>query len=264
MEKKKDEIILPTKKRKAISTSPDTMLLYSIPKAGKTTITANLDNWLTIELEPKGANAVDIMVLEALTPPKFEKILLALEKECPYDGIIIDTVTILDNWSETVGTYNYMNKPQGSKFNKPGENPTAKPYNHNHKAWQSVHDIGNGYGYKHSREQMMSWIKRIIAIAPKVIFLCHVKDKLIQNTAGDTIEAKDLFVTGKLRTIIPAYLDAVAHFRRDGNSGILNFTNDENKLSSGSRYSHLQGEIEISKSDKEGNITTFWDKVFIK
>ena len=261
MEKKSKDIVLPIKKREATSTSPDTLLIYGIQKSGKTTITANLDNWLLIELEPNGANAIDALTIDVLDPYYFEDVLTALKKKCPYDGIIIDTLTVLDNWSETIGTYNYMSKPQGNKFNRPGENPMAKPYNHTNNAWQSVHDLANGNGYKHSREQMMTWIKRIIKIAPKVIFLCHVKDKFITNDTGNA--GKELFLTGKLRTIVPANVDAVAHFRREGTKGILNFTNDENNLSSGSRYTHLQGEIEISESDAEGIITTYWDKVFI-
>ena len=52
------EIKLPTEIEEPTRVNPKTMLIYAIPKAGKTTVLAQLPDSLLIELEPGGADYV--------------------------------------------------------------------------------------------------------------------------------------------------------------------------------------------------------------
>lgn len=260
---------LPTKKRPAELNSPASLLIYSAPKQGKTTILSHLENNLIIELEPNGAKFVDAMVIEADKPSKFNEILVAIEKAnldkggFAYDYITIDTITVLDEWSEITGTYRYMGKGQGKKFNRVDEKPNGKMIPHTSRKFESVHELGNGVGYKHSRDEMMDWFYRILKLAPRVIFVAHVKDKLVETKKGNTVEVKDINLTGKVKSIYCSKVDSVALLERVDNKGVFNFANENNKVAGG-RCKHLQGEIEISQRGEDGEIETFWDKVYLK
>jgi len=258
-----EKFILPMQPRKAPAISPGVTIIYSNVKAGKTSITAQLPNSLIVELEPGGADYVDANVLQANNPPEFEKICKAIIDEgCPYDYVVFDTITKLDEFSEFVATLTYMGKSQGARFNVvPG---TTTKYKMSDPKFETVHELANGNGYQHSRNQMVKWYDLMVKCAPHVIMLAHVKDKFIESKkSGDTVEASDINLTGKVKSIFCSRADAVGHFFRRGNEGIINFTN-ENSIACGGRCNHLDGEIVISQKNEDKTITTFWDRIYLK
>lgn len=92
-----EKFVLPTTKRAPVAIVPNTMLIYGSPKSGKTSIAAQLQNSLLVELEPGGADFVEANVVQANNPPEFEKICKAIiEAGCQYDYVIFDTITKLD------------------------------------------------------------------------------------------------------------------------------------------------------------------------
>lgn len=263
-------MVLPTTKRKAELKSPASMLYYAPPKVGKTTIVSQLDNCLLIELEPNGAKFVDTMEVEANKPSEFNDILDSIEKANKekggfvYDYIAVDTITVLDEWSEITGTYRYMQKPQGQKLNRVGGQKGGKMIPHTNKAFETVHEIPNGYGYKHSRDEMVDWFYRLLTLAPHIILIAHVKDTLIESTkTGDTVSSKDINLTGKVKSIFCSKVDAVALLKHKENKGYLCFNNDNNTVAGG-RCPHLEGEILISEKLEDKSIKTYWENIYIK
>lgn len=261
---------IPKEKRKPLSTNPTTMILYSSPKVGKTTICAALENSLLLELEPNGANFVEARVLQINKPKELNEAIELIKNstELVCDYLVIDTITKWDEWSEIIGTYNYMKKPQGKKFNRVDDKMDGTIIPHTDVRFESVHDLGSGYGYKHSREAMVDWYDRIVELTTLgkvkyIIFISHIKDKFIETKSGDIIESSDLNLTGKVKSIYCSRVDAVAHLYRKGNQAFLNFSN-EHKVISGGRCTHLNGEILISEKQEDNTIKTFWDKIYIK
>ena len=57
---------LPTKKVKASRKSPKNMIIYGAPKIGKTTVLAQLDDCLIIDLE-KGSDMLDALNLTSMS-----------------------------------------------------------------------------------------------------------------------------------------------------------------------------------------------------
>ena len=92
-------------------------------------------------------------------------------------------------------------------------------------------------------------------------FLAHIKDKYIESKSGDVVEASDINLTGKVKAIFTANVDAVAVFKRESNKGFLVFENMGSTIA-GSRYPHLHGKILISESDENLDVTTYWEKIF--
>jgi len=250
--------------------NPRIQLIYSVPKAGKTNIVSHLENHLILELEPGGADYITGRIQDINKPSEFNEILEAIknspEKVCDY--LIIDTITRLDEWSEIVGTYNYMKKPQGKKFNRIGETDTGQPINHTDARFETVHTLGQGYGYQYSREVMTSWYDKLLELialekVTYIILLAHVKDKLIESRNGDSIESIDINLTGKVKSIYTSRVDAVGHYYRDKNKGHISY-NNEYKVVCGGRCPHLNGNILISEKQTDNSIKTFWENIYLK
>jgi len=259
---------LPTSKRPVQSVNPHMLLIYSPPKVGKTTILGGLEDCLIIETEPFGANYISGMVVEANKPSEFNNILEAVEKKnaevggFAYQRIAVDTITKLDEWSEVSGTYRYMEKPQGKKLNLkvPGK-LAGERYSHKDKEFETVHEIPNGYGYRYSREEMIEWYDRLSLLAPEVILVAHIKDKMVESKTGDTVETRDINLTGKVKSIFASRVDGIGYLRREGDKGILSFNPKEN-LVCGGRCKHLDGDITISEKQEDGEVKTFWENIY--
>lgn len=251
---------LPTEPRKAPSVNSKSFIIYGAPKIGKSAIIAGLTTQfakgksLILSTEPEGYDYLDANVLEVLNPGVFEQALVAIENDKTLEYIIVDPITSLDDWSEVVGTYMYMQKPQGKRFNV--------GLTHKDESFQTVHEIGEGHGYRYSREVMVSWVDRLKATGKTIILIAHIKDKLMALTPTDTILSYEIDLTGKLKTILPARVSSVAKLVVDGDNRYLSFETKENNSIMGSRPAHLTGKILISEKTDEG-IITHWDKIFI-
>jgi len=261
---------LVTSIRKPTFTNARMHLIYGVPKCGKTAITAQLENHLILELEPGGADYVSGRVQEINKPKEFNEVIELIKasptKVCDY--LIVDTITKLDEWSEIVGTYNYMNKPQGKKFNRVGEKEDGAIIPHTDKRFETVHEIGQGYGYKHSREAMTTWYDQLLELVvlgkvSYIILIAHVKDKLVEARNGDSVETTDINLTGKVKSIFASRVDAIGHFYREDGKGYLSYDN-EYKVVCGGRCPHLDGSILISEKMSDKSIKTYWENIYLK
>lgn len=262
------ELITETRKPKFLN--PRILLIYGVPKSGKTTIVSHLKDHLLLELEPGGADYIEGRVQEINKPSELNEIINLIKnspaKVCDY--LVIDTCTRMDEWSEIVGTYNYMSQAQGKKFNRVGEDEKGAKILHTDPKFESVHSIGNGYGYRHSRDVMTDWYDKLqdLIVSEKityVILLAHVKDKYVESKNGDSVETTDINLTGKVKSIYASRVDAIGHFYREEGKGYLSF-NNEYKVVCGGRCPHLDGSILISEKQPDKSIKTYWDNIYLK
>lgn len=254
-----NKIILPKSIRKATAVNPNIQLIYAVPKAGKTTICAQLPNALMVEIGPERADFVDAMTIQAKNPNEFESICNQIIAEgCPYDYVVFDSVTALDDWSEIVGTFDYMGKTQGKRFNR---DAAGIQFSMKDPRFETVHSFREGYQY--SRNKMNDWYNLMAKTAKNVILIAHIKDKFIETKTGDSVEAIDINLTGKVKSNYCIKADAVGHFYRRGNQGFIKYDN-ENSVVCGGRCTHLHGDILISEKKDDGTIETYWDKVYLK
>ncbi len=267
-------IEIPKESRKAVNQNPNTMIIYGLPKAGKTAITSYLKDHLIVELESGGADYIDGRIVEIKKATHFDELLEQMrtseEKVCNY--LIIDTITRLDEYSEIVGTYLYMNKSVGSKFNWKTESDenivinTGVRLKHTDAEFETVHELPNGYGYQYSRQIMNNWysaLAELVALGKvkHIILLAHVKDKFLESKTGELVTSIELNLTGKVKGIYSSKVDAIAYFVREGDKGYLSFENKD-KVICGGRCEHLQGEILISEKNGK-SLKTHWDKIYI-
>ncbi len=244
----------------------DTMILFGKEKCGKTTALSQLENCLIVDTE-KGTAKVKAMAIKVpedrgpVGKMKWLKELAAhlRDSEKKYDYIAIDTLTEVNDWAEWSGTWRYMNSPQGKSFNRVKDErgnaikggdflePGTDEY-------ESVHTIGEGFGYRWSREELLSAVNAFTGLANKcVIFVCHIEDKYIGlKDTTDVVVTKQLALTGRVRDILPRKVDAIGYVYNDKGIIKVNFAGDESKLG-GSRAAHLRGY----------NGVLDWKKIFV-
>lgn len=252
-------IELPKEKLKADRVNPQTMVIFSQPKMGKTTVVSKLDNCLMLDLED-GSHFVDALKINVQEKAKEEnkKPIIVLKhiinaiklkndenKAYTYKYIAVDTVTALEEI--VLPLANKMYKATNMGRNWVGDDVTTLP---------------NGAGYKYTRDALSTVLNELGEICETLIILGHVKDRLIERE-GKEMPERGLALTGKSSSILCSQVDAVGYLYRDNNKTIINFASSPNLLA-GARCEHLKGqEIVIATSNESGDINVDWTQIFL-
>jgi hypothetical protein len=260
---KKEGIVLPTEPIQATAINPESMILFGLPKCGKTRAimdkVTGLGNCLLLDIE-KGSNhytGLKMQPPEGYGPVKTYTWLKSVAESIrqsgkPYDYVAIDTLSYLDELSEWVGTYRYMQRP-GSKFNLNKE--TNKFYKPSDPEYESVHTVPEGYGYRWSREALLDIYHELKGLGRMcTIFICHVADKyILSKEKNQEVRVIDLSLTGKLRNIIARDVDAIGYVWNEEGELQISFKGNEEKVGGIRGADHIQG--------YEGKLD--WNKIFI-
>lgn len=235
---------LPTSKNKPTSDNPRFLILFGKPKSGKTTIMAALEDNLIIDME-EGSNYVEAMAVKAKNIDDLRDVAKSIkEAGCPYKYLTLDTVTALEDIILPVALQDYKNTPMGKGF-----------------TGTDVRTLANGAGYLYIREAFQKIVNVFRGLADHVILIGHTKDRTI-NRDGKELSENLLDLSGKLERIVSSKADALGYVYRKKNQTIINFNGGDDMVVE-ARPAHLRGkEIVIAESDEDGNITTYWDKIF--
>ena len=258
------EIELPKVKIGIEKVNPTTLALFGLPKCGKTTAVSTLEDCLDVDVED-GSNYVEALKIkppEGLGPvATFEwlkKLARKLKAEKTYKYVAYDTLTHLDELSEWVGTWKYMNSVQGASFNREigiGGKPAkgGKMLKPNDPNYESVNTIPEGYGYRWSREAIMDLFNELSGSGTVcTIFICHVAEKVISRGDQGEVRVKDLALTGKVKDIIARKVDAIGYVYNENGKIMITFKGNEERTG-GIRSEHIRG--------YEGPLD--WSKIFI-
>ena len=254
--------------------NPTDLVILSVPKTGKTNILAELtkkQNAILFSLERGGVDYVsgkfisiypndDTSFAEACENYKTWRDLL-LKNKGKYKYLLVDGLSALDEMSELMGTYYYMySVPQGKNFNLNVK--TGKYYEYGDDNFKLVTTLGEGYGYRYTREWFMQQMNFFSEIAPYRIYSAHVKDKLIKNSQDEQVTGLEINLTGKLKNIVSAKVSSLSKLVADGDKRYLSFEVDNENIIAGSRVPHLSGQILISEKLKDDTIKTYWENIY--
>ena len=257
-------IALPTEKRKVVGqVEPKKMMIFSQPKTGKSSNLGKLPKSLIVDFE-QGANYYECMSIDVkaeaqkagVGPVTFLRELVSeitkanIANGSPvYDFIILDTMTALEDLAVRLATQIYKSTPIGKNFT--GSNVVV--------------ELANGAGYNYLRQAFEQLIRPFDGLAGKcLIYSGHAKSASITKK-GETLTAKDINLTGKLKMIVAADMDCTGFLyrKKGGVENILSFYSEEQDLVTGSRIPQLSGqEIVISKRKDDGTLETYWEKIF--
>ena len=238
-------ITLPTTKVPALVQDPKNLILYGVPKIGKTTILSHLQDCLIVDIE-SGSDYIDALKVKINTLAELRELCVEINKAGkPYKFIAIDTVTSLEEFAKPVALANYKKTPAGANYE--GDILMAP--------------MGSGYAYV--REAVEKIIAMVASVTTNVILVGHVKDKSIVSSSGAEVgNMKDFDLTGKLGRILAAKSDAIGFIYRDEDSNLcINFeTNGE--ATAGARPEHLANKRIIVSEKTDDGFISHWDRIF--
>ena len=243
-------LVLPTKPIPAVSVNPQYLILYGLPKAGKTSAVAQIPNNLIIDLEG-GSTFIDAMSVQARTIEDLGHIAKAIrEKNAEvghhfYKHITIDNATRLEDICMSYACSMYRKTELG-------------------KNWQGddVTTLARGAGYKYLRDAVKKVIDMFKDLCDEFILIGHVKDSITEKD-GQEVNAKEIDLVGKLGKIVCGMADAVGYVYRKDNETHISFKSGGDGTIMEARARHIAGkDIVIASGNEDGSITTYWNKVY--
>ncbi len=243
-------LTLPTSKIPAVSTNPRYMVLYGLPKAGKTSCVAQLDNNLIIDLEG-GSQFIDAMAVQARNINELGEIAQAIRAKNTevghnfYKRITIDNATRLEDICMSYACTLYRKTELGRNWK--GDDVTT---------------LAHGAGYKYLRDAVKKVIDMFKDLCDEFILIGHVKDSLTDKE-GQEINAKEIDLVGKLGKIVCGMADAVGYVYRKDNETHISFKSGGDGTIMEARARHIAGkDIIIASGNPDGTITTYWNKIY--
>jgi hypothetical protein len=235
---------LPTSKIKATLTDPGKLIIYSKPKTGKTSLLAELENNLIIDLE-NGTQYYDALKVSINSVQELMDLIKAIiAAGRPYKYITLDTLTKLEDLALPYALTLYKQTPMGKGF-----------------VGNNVLDLPNGAGYKYLRDAMTNLLNAIYKCADRVILLGHLKTTNIEKN-GKEVSARELDLTGKIKSMVSADVDAIGLlYRGEDNKNILSFKTTDDVIC-GARPTHLKDQEIVISELIDGKFITHWDKIY--
>lgn len=97
-----------------------------------------------------------------------------------------------------------------------------------------------------------------------LILVGHLtRTAVTKESTGEEIEATDISLTGRLKSIVCADMDAIGMLIRKDNKSILSFKVSPTDLVAGSRCEHLSNQEIVVAEKTDKGFVYHWDKIFI-
>lgn len=238
-------IVLPTAKVPAETQDPKNLILFGLPKVGKTTILSTLENNLILDFE-NGSTYVDALKVKVSSLKELKEVIKAIKDAGkPYTYITIDTITALEEMTKDMALKMWQNSPQfTTKYEI-----------------KDVTQIPNGAGYSFWRQALETVIDLITSAAPNLIICGHVKDTALSEGLDGSV--KDLDLVGKTKRVLSAKSDAIGFVHRDEESNLcINFGMNGEVLC-GARPAHLANkDIIVAEYQEDGTFVSHWERIY--
>lgn len=240
--------ILPKSRIAPTRINPKILVIYGMPKVGKTTVVSQLLNCLIADTE-RGAEmntnmrvpvtsvegvavvdkdgnitsiGLDTLVNEIIAEAE-EQVKAGKPVSFPYKWIAIDTLDKLEEYCEVSATRKYKESTIGKSF-----------------TGNSVLELPNGAGYYYLRNEVLEKIDMVSRVCKYLILVTHIKEKLLDK-GGVNVSSSDISLTGKLSAMVCAKADSIAYLYRNTKKELMaSFETNENSTM-GSRCTRLAG-----------------------
>lgn len=236
---------LPTAKIPAATQDPKYLILFGLPKVGKTTILSTLDNNLILDFE-QGTTYVDALKVQINSLKELKECIKAIKDAGkPYKYITIDTITAVEEMAKPLALQMWQNSPlYTTKYEV-----------------KDITQVPQGAGYSFWRQAIEAIIDLIASATDNIILCGHVKDAaLAENVAGSI---KQLDLTGKVSRILSARSDAIGFVHRDEDSNLCINFGQSGEILTGARPKHLANkDIIVAEHQEDGTFVSHWERIY--
>ena len=239
-------ITLPTTKIPAETQDPKYLILFGLPKVGKTTILSTLENNLILDME-NGSTYVDALKIKINSLKELKETVKAIKDAGkPYKYITIDTITAVEEMAKPLAITLYQNSPMFSP--KYGD-------------VKDVTQLPNGSGWSFLRQGVEMLVDLVASATDNLIICGHVKDTALSEGVEGSV--KDLDLGGKLKRILSAKSDAIGFVHRDEDSNLCIQFGTNGEVLTGARPSHLANkDIVVAERNEDGTFTPHWERIY--
>ena len=166
-------INLPKDKIPAETQDPKYLILFGLPKVGKTTVLSTLDNNLILDFE-NGSTYVDALKIKIDTLQTLKDVIKAIkEAGRPYKYITIDTITAVEEMAKPVALNLYKNSPV---------------YSDRYANVTDITRLPNGSGYTFLRQAVEAIVDLIASATDNIIICGHVRDASLNDNLDGTVK----------------------------------------------------------------------------
>jgi len=220
-------IQLPTAKLPAETQDPKYLILFGLPKVGKTTVLSTLPNNLILDFE-NGSKFVEALKVKIDNVKDLKETIKAIkEAGKPYKYITIDTITAVEEMAKPIALQMWKQSPI---------------YTDKYEV-KDITQVPNGAGYSFWRQAVEAIVDLIASATDNIILCGHVKDAaLAENVSGSL---KQLDLTGKTSRILSARSDAIGFVHRDEDSNLCINFGQNGEILTGARPSIWQTKISL-------------------
>jgi len=245
-----EELVLPMSKIPPMVRDPKTLIIFSKPKVGKTSLLSTLPNCLIIDCED-GSDYIEGLKIKITSVSDIKKIVdMVIAAGKPYDYIALDTITKLEDMCIPYAEWLYSQTSMGATWFTKGK-----------ATYKSIINLPNGSGYPWLRESFQRTIALLAPACSRIILIGHVKDTMLEKN-GVEFNALELDLTGKIKRTTAMAADAIGYLSRVGDKNVLSFkTTDE--VGCGARPEHLRNQEIVVSEFIDGVYTTHWDKIYL-
>lgn len=236
---------LPTAKIPAATQDPKYLILFGLPKVGKTTILSTLDNNLILDFE-QGTTYVDALKVQINSLKELKECIKAIkEAGKPYKYITIDTITAVEEMAKPLALQMWQNSPlYTTKYEV-----------------KDITQVAQGAGYSFWRQAIEAIIDLIASAADNIILCGHVKDAALAENVTGSIKQLDL--TGKVSRILSARSDAIGFVHRDENSNLCVNFGQSGEVLTGARPRHLANkDVIVAERQEDGTFVSHWERIY--
>jgi len=240
------KIELPTSPIPATTQDPKYLILFGLPKVGKTTILSTLPNNLILDTEG-GSNYVNALKVQVTNLTELREVCQAIiAKKCPYKYITIDTITAVEDMTKPLAIQLYKQSPMFSERYASTTDPVALP---------------NGCGWSFWRQAVEMVVDMVSRCAPNLIICGHVKDSKLNDESGNVL--KDLDLTGKIKRVLSAKSDAIGYVTRSEKGDLCIQFGSDGEVLTGARPAHLANKtIVVAERRPDGSFISHWDRIY--
>jgi len=214
---------IPASPVKPSNTLANPILIYGMPKVGKTAGFAKLEDNIILDFE-KSTRRVECYKVDIDSVKKYYEVINELKEDTKFKYITLDTITSMEKIAKDFAEFLYSKTSFGANWYK------------EHKAkYVDITNIPMGLGHTFLKNAYIDMLTAAINTGKRIIIVGHVKDSYKEEN-GIQIQFNDLDLHGPTkRALLSKYLDGYGYiYRLKENTNIITFIPTEN-INAGSR-----------------------------
>lgn len=214
--------MLPKEKKKPEVSKVNPILIYGMPKVGKSEAFAKLEKNLILDFEGS-TKRIECYKIDVETLKQFYEIVEELKKDTFFEYVTIDTITSMEKIAKDFAEFKYSKTTFGVNW-----------YKEHKQRYLDITNLPNGLGHSFLKDAYVDMIRALLSTNKRIIIIGHVKDSY-KDDGGISIQYNDIDLHGMTkRALLNKYIEAIGYvYREKENENKISFVPNLNLVAGG-------------------------------